>query len=321
MAVDFVPHLPNAQMISRAIEDMRDCADIYLSYLRSRDQFLEQLAGPHLHAMRNSPRLTELQLDNPDPKLRIAALLLIRDYWPSRDRLTSACIRSAMSDSEAQVRGIAFHCVLRLMPTISDSTGFIRELVSALTDRPSSSIKGNTNLSSDPSVAREPRDSPVGRPDSIADNGNVLARLNAQQVNDMLASRQSTEKYLDSPLAELRCVAISLLTDHWAIDHNVAERCEHLLHTDPSAEVRAQAVVALSTWYDRTDNVRIGKLLAELIYDCAQPNNVRDAAYKGLFLVRGMPVTSWPSFRQPKGEYHFPEDVDWSFVDSFLPSK
>ena len=56
-------------------------------------------------------------------------------------------------------------------------------------------------------------------------------------------------------------------------------------------------------------------LLRGVVYNAELNNRMREAAYLGLFILRGLPFTAWPI----PGKFNFPEAVDWSFVDSFLP--
>jgi tetratricopeptide (TPR) repeat protein len=87
---------------------------------------------------------------------------------------------------------------------------------------------------------------------------------------------------------------------------------------DVDVKVRSSAILALSSSYCGTDDVRIGALLATAVYDEGTPFEVRWFAYMGLFKLRRKRT----SIRQGSGERpqstRIPEDVDWPFVDTFL---
>src|SRR5947209_7291513 len=105
MTVEFHTPVPLDQFVDLALKDIDECADLYLTYLRSPEKTLSQLCDPSLEKMMHKPGVTEHYLTDIKPELRIAALLLIRDYWPPRDSLTAACIRVACADSVPRVRG------------------------------------------------------------------------------------------------------------------------------------------------------------------------------------------------------------------------
>ena len=69
-------------------------------------------AGVRLGAMMNSRDLTAQCLTNADTLLRLTAASLIAEYWPSDELFAAACLRLALDDPDAMVRGAALTCLL-----------------------------------------------------------------------------------------------------------------------------------------------------------------------------------------------------------------
>jgi len=143
---------------------------------------------------------------------------------------------------------------------------------------------------------------------------NHWERLVGPDVEDWLNNRATAEAILADPNPKRRLAALEILLHHWKPDPKLAAACEKMVFDDPDGQVRVVALFALGICYNGSLDFRIGKLLASIVNDAAQPENFRKAAYTGLFHVRGLPVQSWPdptTFRPDR-------DVDWAFVQSFL---
>jgi hypothetical protein len=77
--------------------------------------------------------------------------------------------------------------------------------------------------------------------------------------------------------------------------------------------VRGLALLALARYYSRSGNLRIGDLLARIVYDEKEDLQVRSCGYTGLLsLPEDDSRCRWTSL-----DFRFPDDVDWTFVDSF----
>lgn len=131
----------------------------------------------------------------------------------------------------------------------------------------------------------------------------------------MYESRPAAESYLTHVEPSLRAAAMRVLAMHWGPDDPFQAVCQRLLSEDPDRDVRSLALRYLSMCCRGTNNARLGKLAAGLVYATAEPRELRMAAYELLFDLRGF-------FGHPPRPASlpaaFPEDVDWSFVDSFL---
>ncbi len=68
-----------------------------------------------------------------------------------------------------------------------------------------------------------------------------------------------------------------------------------------------------------TDDTVIGRSLALMVQDSAEPLQIRQKAYRGLLIIRGLPI--FETIKEPHfriHEYSFPEDADWNLINSFL---
>lgn len=141
-----------------------------------------------------------------------------------------------------------------------------------------------------------------------------LRDICGDKLDDFLASRESAERYLHDPSWRLRWTAIAALEHFWGCNHDLAAACERLAFEDPHQRVRHSALLTLVRCYSGTNDRRIGALLAQIVRDADLSLETRQAAYHGLFRVKGVN----PPNRPIPGRYRIPKDIDWAFVDSFL---
>ncbi len=144
----------------------------------------------------------------------------------------------------------------------------------------------------------------------------ISHKLAGPHLAAMLESRVSAQSYMTHADPQLRCAAIVVLSMHWGNTAELAQTCEELLFYDPSLKVRLQALVAIEGFYGGTDDPRIGDMVARIVFEESHPSELRHAAYRALFAIRGMPTASL--LRALSASFRFPEDVDRAFVDSFL---
>lgn len=137
-----------------------------------------------------------------------------------------------------------------------------------------------------------------------------------EHAERMYESRASAESYLMHPESSFRYAALNVLAVHWGPDEGFAAACEDLLAKDRDTNVRGCALQYLCMCYRDTDDTRVGRITAQLVYDNAEPCDLRLAAYRSLFYLRRWHGSTKRPARLPT--FRFPEDVDWKFVDSFL---
>jgi hypothetical protein len=148
-----------------------------------------------------------------------------------------------------------------------------------------------------------------------------LQVIGPTNLNPILKSREAAEEMLGESDARFRDVALRVLAYHWRPDVRLAVRFQELAFSDPDECVRSTAIHCLALCNQHSPDPVIGESLARIVRDESQSIKVRLAAYQGLFDVRGVPPHLRPisPAKLLQGEvFHFPEDVDWAFVDSFL---
>lgn len=141
----------------------------------------------------------------------------------------------------------------------------------------------------------------------------------AHDVDRLYESRVSAESYLTHQDPKLRWAAIAMIAHHWGLDDVLKAACERLALDDPDANVRALAVSHLAHCYYQTDDPRVSRMIAHVVYNNAKPQVLRRAAYSALFDLRRSGRLEVAKRHLPTvAGFKFPDDVDWRFVDTFL---
>jgi hypothetical protein len=138
-------------------------------------------------------------------------------------------------------------------------------------------------------------------------------------VDRMLQDRTEAERALKDSDWKVRCTALSILQHHWELDsgRDFAERCEDLGLHDVDPQVRGCALITLGMCYENTNDERIGKLLAEVVFNETEDSHARRGAYMGLYYLRGR-AFQWVGGSSDRPHIiRVPDDFDWSFVKSF----
>lgn len=154
----------------------------------------------------------------------------------------------------------------------------------------------------------------VKMPSSREGYERMWRELCGDELDRLLASRESTEQYVRDLRWEFRLAAISILRVIWGPSRDLAVICEKTILEDPHPEVKGVALTTLGVCLRGTNDLRVGALLARVVHDPHLPKSVRECAYQALFDLRGIDVRQTPDVE----EFRAPEDIDWTFVDSFL---
>lgn len=138
--------------------------------------------------------------------------------------------------------------------------------------------------------------------------------LAGDQAAGMLIGPEETKKGLEHSSWRVRLAAISILREKWKMYRELAPIIEKMAFEDEEPQVRATALFSLACCVEGTNDVRIGNLFVGIVKNETLAKEFREAAYGGLFRLRG------PTAGQPPlpGRYRFPEDIDWHFVESFV---
>jgi hypothetical protein len=74
-------------------------------------QQLKTFVGPQLDLLLHNKEATEPYLDDPDPRMRWAAVILMTDHWAPTDAFKIKCENMAANDSDEGVRAKAIGCL------------------------------------------------------------------------------------------------------------------------------------------------------------------------------------------------------------------
>lgn len=166
-----------------------------------------------------------------------------------------------------------------------------------------------------------PQGSRAALADCLPTERSFWERLAGPLAERMLQTQDVAVQSLGHPDPKVRMVALRVVSFYWGVkpgDESVRV-CEQMALGERDSEVRSAALTALGVCYERTDDVRIGRLLATIVNDDREAPISRLGAYQALFAVRGLTQPLWPgALAQPPTLPRVPEDIDWSFVESFL---
>jgi hypothetical protein len=140
-------------------------------------------------------------------------------------------------------------------------------------------------------------------------------------LDEMLRSPDHTATYLQSQDSRMRAVALDILTFYWKChSEEFAVECERLAIHDPSPVLRRRAVWSLGKCYSRTDDKRIRRLLASVVKNEQEEEEVRAGAYESLLLVRVVRDPQELDRLREVRFLRFPNDVNWGIVDACCSS-
>ena len=145
-------------------------------------------------------------------------------------------------------------------------------------------------------------------------------RAAGSALADMLVAEEGAACYLGHLDPSVRKIAVEVLSLYWRSkpDGPSVVAIEGMALGDRDGMVREVALLALGACYRGTGDVRVGKLLARVVRDDAEPALLRRAAYAALHFLRGLKTPLPVEGVSPCAIFQIPENADWSFVDSFL---
>ncbi len=114
-------------------------------------------------------------------------------------------------------------------------------------------------------------------------------RLFGPLFGEMLTDPEVAIRLMEHPNAEIRAAAIAV--SGYILDPKAGSRLASLYAKmavgDPAEEVRCAAIFELAKCYRGTDDVEVGRLLAEVVLNDREAKECRKLAYRGLRKVRG----------------------------------
>lgn len=132
------------------------------------------------------------------------------------------------------------------------------------------------------------------------------------------SSPDAMQTYLEHPDAKVRCIALWVSSDRWALDAKIAQHCEKMALSDPDQQVRGIAATSLGACYRNTRDKVISGILASIIANEHNSSEVRLSAYVSLLEVQGKSLLSHdPPLRNLK-DICLATSIDWNFVKCFM---
>jgi hypothetical protein len=296
--------LPDDSLVNLANRATADAEAYHGCAARTIRSFWEIDLGAIFDEMARNRSATEKALDNPDPLVRRAAVWLIGTHWPANAGVTPALVRTAFHDPESLVRGGAVYALWRFYSPPDDATGWLGDLLQRIR-RPTRSH------------AEDHKSVMYTLPDVLKHKREAFWRdLAGPRLSEMFASRSAAEAFLDDREPRLRRAAINIVCDYWRPDESFVRCCEESARSDPDFEAREAALRCVTSFYRGSKDARIARFCAEVACDESLPRDLRNAAYANLIRVMGPDPMRSIKIQLPG--FRFPEEVDWSFVRSFL---
>ena len=143
-------------------------------------------------------------------------------------------------------------------------------------------------------------------------------RLAGDFLPELLRSKDDAIRLVEHPLARVRGAAIQVLNYHWKCreDGRFAKICESLGTRDPDMFVRHNALLALGSCFQYTDDTRISVLLAKIVCNQTESDEIRHAAYLALLSVRKPATRLHPTPLVTMNGIR--KEIDWGFVEESL---
>src|SRR5262245_7331624 len=125
-------------------------------------------------------------------------------------------------------------------------------------------------------------------------------RLAGPHLAKMMNSPSATVRYLSNPDSKLREAALYIFEYHWGLDRSLEPVLERMALEDTDENVRGIALHNLVSLYKGTNDMRIGKLLANFVKDESLSTEFRITVYCALFRLRGLSSEHWPRMWLPE---------------------
>jgi hypothetical protein len=293
----------------QARNDLQSVSAELAEYQAKRADWLLIRIGDNATLMANSLDQTKRGLHSCDPKHRIAALLVLAEYWQPDHESLLQTEEIAFNDADQTVRGFGIYVLTRLILMISSEA---KNVICAAFQRRSVETQNVEALGNASGVLGSVRSSVASRMKE-----EFLFSLCGPLLGAFRSRKELAQEFLAHQMPNLRMAALIVLTEHHLVDERTRTSCEEMARGDSDLEVRHVAISCLGRLYRYTDNARIGEFYANLVRDAGCPMPLRRAAYLNLYFLRPRNVRSSPILKIVKRGFRFPEEVDWSFVDSF----
>jgi len=132
---------------------------------------------------------------------------------------------------------------------------------------------------------------------------------------NFLEARPVVESFLMNEDAQLRSIALEVLTNHWRLAEHW-KTARYFLERDPDEDCRMRGAAALAALKMNTKDRRTLALLARVAHNEQEQSIVREAAYAAMKGV--IHYDPREQFKIASKGINLSQDVDWGTVESYL---
>lgn len=314
---------PRDERMTRARTDLDASAELVDLPPEEKRRLAERLAGPLFQPMLLRRTVALGYLSDSNPALRLAAMLLLEEYWQPDEPFIDRCENLAFNDPDQRVRGLALNVLLFFQKRIRNPD--VKRIIHALIRDEARGPALRTALEAAVATLQQDLLAVKGELASSRKSTNEAQRRRAEQLAgpsfaELWSNRDFAVSQLQHPDAKQRAAAVYAITDKWRRAKEFAPSWVALLGAESDPDLRKALLAGVVEGLSGTEDVACCARLAALVQDQSLPEEDRFLAYNGLYEVCGMPSQTWPIAREALEDrpFRFPDDVDWTFVRSFM---
>ncbi|GCE11719.1 HEAT repeat domain-containing protein [Tengunoibacter tsumagoiensis] len=289
----------------------------------------------------------ESYLSHSDPLVRAASLQNLCFYYNRENEYVPTAISFLLHDPDADCRSkgarmlsylkknMHDNAILRLLAPIvrnPEESFFVRkDAYGAMRSIESYSEDELTDISTDNDLEKKidwnfvDNNLPVKKAQELLDqvqSGTILQSDLPTILEEMSRSiipqaRLVLESYLSSASPEVRSTALKMLCLYYNQQNNYLLSAEQFLLHDPAVICRVQGANMLGYLKRNTEDPAIYKILAPIVRDINENEQVRKAAYLAFCSIAFYYEDE--QIQMQRADFSLQKDVNWDFIDAYLP--
>ncbi len=304
----------------KARSDWLASADLWAEFERSSENAIRSLGSSDRRWNTSSATDLKASLFSSLESVRLAAILATIEFSPNDPDLLCAIVDLIFDDTSARVRGTALRAAATLERTKKDANVLLSSLADKMSEQFQIEVGAiDTRLSGlwlrSVDLLTTARDTLSA---TKAMHEQLLEKNSRGLLTKMRADRAFAKSQLDNSDPSVRATAIGVLTSNYDPTPEILALCEQWSMNEHDVGVRIACVGALNRFFRKSSDPRIARIFAQLVRDDSSHVNLRKAAYEALFYLLNRPQEEWPMMREAIGQFSYPDDIDWAFVDSCL---
>jgi hypothetical protein len=145
----------------------------------------------------------------------------------------------------------------------------------------------------------------------------IVGALVAIGKGGLVEAREDVERFLRAEDSEDRRAALIVLGLDFGLSEYAATALDFLQH-DQDVYCRLTAATVVGALARNTGDAEMLGALAQVVRSEREDSHVRKAAYAAIWAI--LAYEPRQQFAMATADFRFPEDVDWSLVDRYLPA-